>query len=68
MKASELRGKSDDELNDELLSLRKEAFNLRMQKAMGTVEAGKAKGVRRDIARVKTIQGERIKLSGVADE
>ena len=56
MKASELRGKSDQELRDELLALRREQFNLRMQHATGQLEkSDQLKKVRRNIARVKTI-------------
>ena len=55
MNASELSEKSVDELNTELLELRKEQFNLRMQKATGqSSESHTLKNVRRDIARVKT--------------
>ena len=54
MNASELKEKSVDELNTELLELRKEQFNLRMQKATGqSSESHTLKNVRRDIARVK---------------
>jgi large subunit ribosomal protein L29 len=55
MKASDLRAKSKDELANELLSLRKEQFNLRMQQATGqTARPHEHKKVRRGIARVKT--------------
>jgi large subunit ribosomal protein L29 len=60
MKAADLRAKSDDELKDQLLDLRKEAFNLRFQGASGQLENTARVGqVSRDIARIKTIQGER---------
>ena len=56
MKAAELRGKSQDELQQELASLLKAQFSLRMQKATqqltNTSQLGK---VRRDIARVRTL-------------
>ena len=56
MKASELREKSVEELQGELLELRKEQFNLRMQKATGqSQQTHTLRNVRRDIARVKTI-------------
>jgi large subunit ribosomal protein L29 len=59
MKASELREKSQDALADELLSLRKEQFNLRMQQATGQLaRSHEYVRVRKDIARVKTIIGE----------
>lgn len=60
MKASELRDKSDDELGKEVLALAREQFNLRMQAASGQLAGNhQARRVRRDIARVKTIQNER---------
>jgi large subunit ribosomal protein L29 len=60
MKPADLRTKSSDELNDQLLALKKEQFNLRFQKASGQLENTARVGqVRRDIARIKTILGER---------
>jgi large subunit ribosomal protein L29 len=60
MNASDLRTKSEDELKEELLNLRKEAFNLRFQAASGQLEnTARVNRVRKDIARVKTIIGER---------
>ena len=60
MKAADARAKSDDELKQELLALRKEAFNLRFQTASGQLEnTARVRVVRRDIARIKTILGER---------
>ena len=59
MKASALREKSVEELNEELLKLRKEQFNLRMQEATGQLaRPDQFSKVRRNIARVKTIQKE----------
>jgi len=56
MKAEELKGKTPDQLKDELLSLRKEAFNLRFQRASGQLEnTARIRAVRRDIARIKTV-------------
>jgi len=56
MKAADLRTKTADELKDELMGLRKEQFNLRFQKASGQLEnTARARQVRRDIARVKTV-------------
>jgi large subunit ribosomal protein L29 len=56
MKASDLRSKSKQELTDELLSLRKEQFNLRMQQATGQLaRPHEHKRVRKSIARVKTV-------------
>ncbi len=58
-KATDLRGKSADELNDQLLQLKKEQFNLRFQKASGQLEnTARVRVVRRDIARIKTILGQ----------
>ena len=56
MKASELREKSVDELNKELMELLREQFNLRMQKGTGQLaRPHQMKEVRRNIARVKTV-------------
>jgi len=56
MQAKELRAKSAEELNDELLKLRKEQFVLRMQRATGqAVKPDQFGKVRRNIARVKTV-------------
>ncbi|MBU2919507.1 MAG: large subunit ribosomal protein L29 [Psychrosphaera sp.] len=56
MKASELKDKSVEELNAELLSLLREQFNLRMQHASGQLaQSHLLKIVRRNIARVKTV-------------
>jgi large subunit ribosomal protein L29 len=58
---SEIRTKSDDELQDQIRDLKKEAFNLRFQKASGQLEnTARQRQVRRDIARVKTVLGERL--------
>ena len=60
MKASDLRARTSDQLQDQLLQLKKEQFNLRFQKATGQLEkTGRVKQVRRDIARIKTIAAER---------
>ena len=51
---------TEDQLTDELGKLKKEQFNLRFQRATGQLEAtGRIKVVRRDIAKVKTVMGER---------
>ncbi|MCW8091002.1 50S ribosomal protein L29 [Alteromonas sp. ASW11-130] len=56
MKATELKEKSVEELNAELLNLLREQFNLRMQHTTGQLEkSDQLKKVRRNIARVKTI-------------
>jgi large subunit ribosomal protein L29 len=59
MKAADVRAKTTDELKDELLSLKKEAFNLRFQQATGQLEnTARMRQVRRDVARIKTILGQ----------
>jgi large subunit ribosomal protein L29 len=56
VKIEETRSMSDDELKDSLLKLKKEAFNLRFQQAIGQLEnTSRMRAVRRDIARVKTV-------------
>ncbi len=56
MKAQDLRTKTSDQLKTELTTLRKEAFNLRFQKASGQLEnTARVRQVRRDIARIKTM-------------
>jgi large subunit ribosomal protein L29 len=56
MKASELKTKSKDELLEELVSLRREQFNLRMQQATGQMaRPDQYRKVRKNIARVKTV-------------
>jgi large subunit ribosomal protein L29 len=60
MKASELRGKSADELQQELASLLKAQFSLRMQKATQQLSnTSQLKKVRRDIARVRTVMAQK---------
>lgn len=59
-KAADLKTKTEDELKDQLMDLKKEAFNLRFQKASGALEnTARVRTVRRDIARIKTILGAR---------
>ena len=54
--ATEVRSKTQDELKQSLLDLKKEQFNLRFQKANGQLEnTTRARSVRREIARIKTI-------------
>jgi len=61
MKANELRDKSVEELQQELLGLLKDQFNLRMQRATGQLAQNHLLGqVRRDIARVKTVLNEKV--------
>ena len=57
---SDLKAMSTDQLQDELLKLKKEQFNLRFQRATGQLEkTARVKEIRRDIARIKTIIAER---------
>ena len=59
-RASDLNAMSKDQLSDELLNLKKEQFNLRFQRATGQLEnTGRVREVRRDIARVKTLQRQK---------
>ena len=65
MNATELRSKSVDELNEELVALRREQFNLRMQQATGEMAQVHQHGrVRKDIARVKTVLQELARAAG----
>jgi large subunit ribosomal protein L29 len=67
MKAGDLREKTPDQLRDQLASLKKEAFNLRFQKATGQLEnTSRMQVVRRDAARVKTILNQ--KAAAAADK
>ena len=66
MKAAELKDKSLDQLDDELVKLKKEQFNLRFQKASGQLEnVARVRLVRRDIARIKTVARQK-SLGGAA--
>ena len=60
MKASDLRAKTADQLQDQLVQLKKEQFNLRFQKATGQLEnTSRVRQVRRDIARLSTVASEK---------
>jgi large subunit ribosomal protein L29 len=60
MKTVDVRAMTEDQLKDELLKLKKEQFNLRFQQASGQLENTARYGqVRRDIARIMTVQNER---------
>jgi large subunit ribosomal protein L29 len=60
MNTTELRGKTEKELREELLALRREQFNLRMQKGMNpdAVRSNQVSELRKNIARVKTVMNE----------
>jgi large subunit ribosomal protein L29 len=56
MKAQELKTKTPDQLRDDLLALKKEAFNLRFQQATGQLEnTARMRTVRKDVARIRTV-------------
>ncbi|PPB80385.1 large subunit ribosomal protein L29 [Albidovulum inexpectatum] len=60
MNAQELRAKTPDQLRDELVQLKKEAFNLRFQQATGQLEnTARMRAVRRDVARIMTVLNEK---------
>ena len=66
-KANDLRAKTDDQLTADLADLKKEAFNLRFQAATNQLERpARIKEVRRDIARIKTLQAQRTDASAKA--
>lgn len=65
MDAVDVRAMSDDQLKDELLKLKKEQFNLRFQQASGQLKnTARVRQVRRNIARLQTIQGQRAAQAG----
>ena len=60
MKSEEARGLTPDQLDDQLVKLKKEQFNLRFQRASGQLEnTSRVREVRRDIARIKTVQAQK---------
>ena len=60
MKAADVRAKTEDELTEQLDMFGREIFNLRFQRANGQLEnTARVRQVRRDIARIKTVLGER---------
>ena len=63
----DLRAKSDDQLSEQLVSLKKEQFNLRFQAATNQLERpARIKEVRRAIAQIKTLQTERTSAAAKA--
>ena len=67
VKAEALRAKTPDELKTQLVDLKKEQFNLRFQGAGGQVEnPTRAKIVRREIARIKTVLGQKASAENAA--
>ena len=68
MDVKEMRGKTPDQLREELVRLKKEAFNLRFQQATSQLEnTARMRVVRRDVARVKTILNEKARGSAAAE-
>ncbi len=60
MKAEDVRAKTEDQLKDQLVALKKEQFNLRFQQATNQLEnTARVRQVRRDIARIKTVLAEK---------
>jgi large subunit ribosomal protein L29 len=69
MEAKELRTKSAEELSDELLKMRKEQFALRMQRATGQApKPDQFEKVRKNIARLKTVQREAALKAGAGEK
>ena len=63
-KTEDLRAKMDDQLTADLVDLKREQFNLRFQAATNQIERpARIKEVRREIARIKTLQGERARTA-----
>jgi large subunit ribosomal protein L29 len=61
-KAADLRQKTADQLKERVVELKKEQFNLRFQRASGQLEnTARVRVVRREIATIKTLLGERAK-------
>jgi large subunit ribosomal protein L29 len=67
VKSSDIRAKTADELQQQIDDLAKEAFNLRFQRASGQLEnTARVRQVRRDLARIKTILGERSRAAAAS--
>lgn len=60
MDAQEMRAKTPDQLRDQLVALKKEAFNLRFQQATGQLEnTARMRNIRRDVARIMTVLNQK---------
>ena len=60
MKTSDIRAMSQDQMDDSILNLKKERFNLRFQRATGQLEnTSRLREARRDIARIKTVAAQK---------
>lgn len=69
MNVGEIRGKETAALGEEVLNLRREAFRLRMQAATGqAVPHGRLREIRRTVARIKTVLGERSRAQAQAQQ
>jgi large subunit ribosomal protein L29 len=67
MKPGDVRAMTIDQLEDELLKLKKEQFNLRFQRATGQLEnTSRVREVRRDIARIKTVASQKRRAGSAA--
>ena len=68
MKIGEIRGQDTAALDEEILKLRREAFRLRMQSATGqAVASSRVREIRRTVARIKTVLGERRRSTVLTD-
>ncbi|PKU21858.1 50S ribosomal protein L29 [Telmatospirillum siberiense] len=64
VKAADLKTKTADQLSEQLVELKKEQFNLRFQRASGQLEnTARVRQVRREIATIKTILGEKTRAA-----
>jgi len=69
MKPQEVRAMTPDQLSEQLTSLKREQFNLRFQRATGQLEnTARVRVVRRDIARIKTVQAQRRAGKGAGEK
>jgi large subunit ribosomal protein L29 len=60
LKSADIRSMSEDQMDDEIVKLKKERFNLRFQRATGQLEnTSRLREARRDIARIKTIAAQK---------
>ena len=68
MKLSDIRDMTQDQLNDELIKLKREQFNLRFQKATGQLaNTARVRDVRRAVAKIKTVEREKKPAAGTKE-
>lgn len=68
MKAAELKDKTPEQLREQLVAIKKEAFNLRFQQATGQMEStARMRAVRRDVARIKTVMNQKAAAAAAAN-